>query len=1515
MNSDIPYYDDYIGETLKKDLYEKSNEVFSDLRQVGESSEVESVEALRFIHELYLEVKDELNDVLVRRRKDRAFIDERTKALSAYNEEYKIAYESGEYQTVIGLEDENGDIVIGPKIKSYMSSHGDQVAELPEHLKGPHITLFGPPDSKKMSINAMNAYHRELKDEPSVIKKILKNSEISPMWGADDEDSKTPMRKDLAAAAQNLKGCFDGTISEYDQKRDKHYKLEENFQSLPIKRFPGLALPTTFLFSQTSLIPLHLYDFGLHLFHNHENVKALTFYVPKLENEGEARYIKKMIQAAEALILKINSSYVVGSIRLLIVLENPRAVFRTNEIITELYPYFAGASLGWHDYLGSTARLFKEDSFYRIPVKADPDIVIKHIKASHELLANVVGKRGGIKIGGMYGILPVGNDLYSPSFQTTIKGYIRDVVTQLKRDLSGFWVAHPDFVRIGVAMVEAWQDYSKGNKDNFRELVNSLLLKEHHEEIWSFIEGEDIASLDFDNLLYDRALLAANIAESDFIANNDPEEIRYNVFQSLQYITDWLSGNGCVALPSDIKGVPIRVMDDLATAERSRWEVWHELYHGRFDLYEFLKIAHEELLFIRKDLSNDKKIVQVKWDDRTSKWYPIAFDLMILLMTAKKPVEFATEILMPFTIDLVRDSDDPLNSLRSLHKDKYDQRKDVESFNFFFEKCGDLKFAKKQASFLTIDVKRIESAIMSFSKDQILNSASFHGDIGESPKTLDTQAKNEQKLVSDSQCNLKNELIDLGSKYREKFGMKFLISAKGKDVDFLHQALTKRLENSQSQEEDNAKKALFEITQKRLHTETDDLKKKILNLQRELGVDAASMTVSTESIYENIYLNCTENDHFEIASLSKSIASCYVIENLDKYGLKLSSLVNDVLVDIGSNFLLTGEGASKVEIRHLMNHSALNMHYVNGFPSNKEMPEIEELIKGSHGYEKLVSLRKPGTNFSYSGGGFLLLEFIFEQLTHQKAGEFTKEFTDYVGMEVFSFYSSNQPGFSYKETNIETGRLLFPAFAAGATSNTNSIHSFLQTLAKAYRDIKGAGPISHDTAVQMLYGRDRGCRDFMGCDMGLGIFVLKTITNKWMLHQGANDGYRSLFLYCFEGEDIGAGITVFSTGDENAMTFNAKVCDLVLSDFSLTDYESRQNNFDWENIEKEQIVNLGYKTIVFDNFMTDQPLPIKRSKSKSSFLTKNLLSHAKVVSVSDQGFSLATNMFSEYPCEFDPTLFEKQGKVMDSWESIRHNENDFHEVVLKTDQVIKPKFFYLSTKFHDGNQVEFVRIQSKKGDDWFELTDKIKLSGHSEHWGVLNFLDGSSEFKIQVFPDGGISRVALFDESTLSPEEKDLCLKKTISRCHETIGQTMKPMHLPFLPKGDHVVFASNEHYAPASQVLSPYIALSMFDGFESARSRVDGHKEVLEIQLDPPRKIKSVDLEMDFFVNNNPKSIQCFGSSDKEYFEISEVESLKEYAGNTKRILFNCDEVLKKMKFDVFPDGGINRVKLNSCE
>ena len=179
-----------------------------------------------------------------------------------------------------------------------------------------------------------------------------------------------------------------------------------------------------------------------------------------------------------------------------------------------------------------------------------------------------------------------------------------------------------------------------------------------------FVTGPDVKGLDEDDPLYLRGVLAASIATSEVIANNDPQEVRYNVFQAIQYITDWLCGNGCVALPTTMnnaagKPVFVRVMDDLATTERSRWELWAEIHHGRVSVELFEQILAEEINFIREDQETETKRPEVRWEGEAAKWYPLAEKLLRQLVTTETPVEFATELLMPFTFNAIRNAKDP----------------------------------------------------------------------------------------------------------------------------------------------------------------------------------------------------------------------------------------------------------------------------------------------------------------------------------------------------------------------------------------------------------------------------------------------------------------------------------------------------------------------------------------------------------------------------------------------------------------------------------------------------------------------------------------------------------------------------------------------------------------------------------------------------------------------------------------------------------------------------------------
>lgn len=668
----VPAYLDFLPKALLAQLNQDAEPVdgIPGLRvQAGLRAQfprIETVEALTLVCAVYEQVFTQLSNVLDQRKRDRTFLDAAVKECARQGNESGEPWSSAAYPTPFGLVDEAGRLVLGP-----LPGAEDLVIEpivVPAFLQGEQVTLFGPPDTAKMAINAMNALHRVRDDEPALVAELVDASGEVPRWGADDEDSKTPLMRSFLAACDNLVGCFDRTLRFEDTRRGKVYELAADRLSKPIKRIPGLALPDGAHLLRGNPLPLHLFDLVQHVWHNRNRPEGLAFYVPKLENEEEAAYLRSVIDATEREVHARYPEYVLGSIRVLLVFENPRAIFRIRPMAAALGPHFIGGSLGWHDYLASTARLLKNEPRYRIPVKADPDIVIRHIKESHLLLANSLAPLGAISIGGMYGILfEEGNEA---SHRITMVGYIRDVVTQLRRGLTGFWVAHPDFVRVGLALVEAFRRRQREpDDDTLRSLVCALVPDPLEQgRLLDFVFGDDVPSLDVGDPRYLRAVLAADLETSPVIANDDIEEVRYNVFQALQYLADWLSGNGCVALPATLRdargdAVFVRVMDDLATTERSRWELWAEVQHGRVSEATFERILAEERVFLQGGVDASQagvaRRVQIPWADEAARWYPIAVQLLRELVVSPDPAEFVTEIALPFTFDVVRDADDP----------------------------------------------------------------------------------------------------------------------------------------------------------------------------------------------------------------------------------------------------------------------------------------------------------------------------------------------------------------------------------------------------------------------------------------------------------------------------------------------------------------------------------------------------------------------------------------------------------------------------------------------------------------------------------------------------------------------------------------------------------------------------------------------------------------------------------------------------------------------------------------
>ena len=201
-----PLYENMISRSLRKLLLAEAEPVVAipglkvsrRLKQLD--SDLDTLGAQQFICRLYERSAPQLKTLLEQRVTDRIILDGLSQSYVEANR--TLDYLSTDYKTVINQRDTQGRLLVG-RLPKAQQPQLDQVT-IPDWLKGDQITLFGPPDTEKMSINAMNALHHRLPNEADIISELVEASNIVPRWGADSEDSKTPIMSTLMKANDNL---------------------------------------------------------------------------------------------------------------------------------------------------------------------------------------------------------------------------------------------------------------------------------------------------------------------------------------------------------------------------------------------------------------------------------------------------------------------------------------------------------------------------------------------------------------------------------------------------------------------------------------------------------------------------------------------------------------------------------------------------------------------------------------------------------------------------------------------------------------------------------------------------------------------------------------------------------------------------------------------------------------------------------------------------------------------------------------------------------------------------------------------------------------------------------------------------------------------------------------------------------------------------------------------------------------------------------------------------------------
>jgi malate synthase len=352
---------------------------------------------------------------------------------------------------------------------------------------------------------------------------------------ADLEDALSPTWENVTVGQANLRDAVRGTIS-FEQDDGKKYELAETIASLVV-RPRGWHLPERHVLVDGEPISASLFDFGLTVFHNAAEQLARGsgpyFYLPKTEGHLEARLWNDVFTYAQE---TLGVPY--GSIRATVLIETIYAAFEMEEILYELRDHAAGLNAGRWDYIFSLIKAFRDDPSKILPDRADVTMAVPFMRAYSDLLVKTCHKRGAHAIGGMAAFIPTRRD---PEINEMAFVKVReDKEREAAAGFDGTWVAHPGLVS---AASEVF-DRVLGNQPNQKQK-----------------QRPDVAA-DADALV-DTVIDGAAITEAGLTTN---------VSVALQYIDSWLNGVGAAAINN--------LMEDAATAEISRAQLWQWIRHG-----------------------------------------------------------------------------------------------------------------------------------------------------------------------------------------------------------------------------------------------------------------------------------------------------------------------------------------------------------------------------------------------------------------------------------------------------------------------------------------------------------------------------------------------------------------------------------------------------------------------------------------------------------------------------------------------------------------------------------------------------------------------------------------------------------------------------------------------------------------------------------------------------------------------------------------------------------------------
>ncbi|HJW06653.1 MAG TPA: malate synthase A [Rhodanobacter sp.] len=349
---------------------------------------------------------------------------------------------------------------------------------------------------------------------------------------ADFEDSSAPTFANQLDGQLNLRDAVNGTIA-FTSPDGRSYRVNDN-PAVLVVRPRGWHLHDKFFHVDGEPMAGALVDFGLFVFHNaralHARERGPYFYLPKLEAMEEAALWEAVMAATED-----ELQLPPGTMKVTVLIETLPAAFQMHEILHALRRRAVGLNCGRWDYIFSYLKTLRGHRDRLLPERGQVQMTVPFLKAYSELLIQTCHRRGAFAMGGMAAQIPIKGD--EAANEAALAKVRADKLREVQAGHDGTWVAHPALVPVAQAVF-----------DQYMPMPNQL-----------GVLRKDV-QVSREQLL---AAPAGTITRAGF--DN-------NVEVCLRYTAAWLDGLGCVPIH--------HLMEDAATAEIARAQLWQWLHHG-----------------------------------------------------------------------------------------------------------------------------------------------------------------------------------------------------------------------------------------------------------------------------------------------------------------------------------------------------------------------------------------------------------------------------------------------------------------------------------------------------------------------------------------------------------------------------------------------------------------------------------------------------------------------------------------------------------------------------------------------------------------------------------------------------------------------------------------------------------------------------------------------------------------------------------------------------------------------